>query len=144
MVMPALLNLPSEDDYRAHFVATYCQGPISTFDGIFVRFQRRQFDHCCYESERRTGRKTYFSRQRAERLNWIKAALQDPNADLRVGWDKSRRCYDYDRRVAIVSGNYIVIISLQQNQRTARFITAYVADTGRTLRLIKTSPEWPR
>lgn len=144
MVMPPLLSLADETAYRAHFKATYCKGPILTFDGIAVRFQKADFDHCCFESNRRTRQKQYFSRKRAERLDWIQAALRDPGADLRVGWDNSRGRYDHDRRLTIVSGNYIVIIALQKCRTKARFITAYVADSGRTLQLIKTSPKWPR
>ena len=142
MSMPSLLALPDEAAYRAHFEALYCRGPIVTFDGIQVRFRRSDFDHCCFESDRRTRQKAYFSHVRAERIDWIQAALQDQNADLRVGWDNSRKRYDRGRRVAIVSGNYIVIVAIQSCGSRARFITAYVADTGRTLQLIKTSPKW--
>ena len=141
--MLELLELDSEDDYRAHFVATYCAGPLTTFDGIEVRFQHRDFDHCCFESDRRTRQKAYFSEVRAKRLDWIKAALEDPGADLRVGWDSLRRCAHKDRRVAIISGNYVVIISLIKPDR-ARFITAYLADEGNSLQVIKKWPKWPR
>ncbi len=144
MSMPPLLSFDNEAAYRTHFEAIYCKGPIVTFDGITVRFKKTDFDHCCFESNRRTRQKQYFSLKRAERLDWIQATLKDPGADLRVGWDNTRGRYDRDRRVAVVSGNYIVIIALQDCRSKARFITAYVADTGRTLQLIKTSPRWPR
>jgi len=142
MPMPALLMLADEAAYRAHFEATYCRGPIVTFDGIAVRFRKRDFGHCCFESDRRTRLKAYFSSKRAERLDWIQAALQDPGADLRVGWDNSRKRYDYDRRVAIVSGNYVVVISLLANKKSAEFVTAYLADSGETVQLIKKAPKW--
>lgn len=142
--MPPLLRLSDEAAYRAHFERQYCQGPVQTFDGIAVRFKKSDFNHCCFESNRRTRQKEYFSLIRAERLDWIKAALEDPGADLRVGYDNSRKRYDHGRRVAIISGNYVVIIALQPCRTKARFITAYVADSGRTLQRIKTSPRWPR
>lgn len=141
--MLPLLQLGDEADFRAHFVNTYCLGTLTTFDQIEVRFQRSDFDHCCFESNRRTRIKERFSTVRAERLDWIKAALQDPGADLRVGWDNQRKCHDTDRRVAIISGNYVVIIRFTKPGR-ARFVTAYLADSGNTIQLIKKSPKWRR
>lgn len=143
MPMPPLLVLPDEHAYRAHFEAVYCQGPLRTFDGIEVRFRKRDFNHCCFESNRRTRRKARFSKVRSERLDWIKATLQDPSADLRVGWDSTRKRYDYDRRVAIVSGEYIVVIRLLSCRRKAQFVTAYLADLESTRQKIHTSPKWP-
>lgn len=138
-----LLILANEAAYRAHFVANYCGGPVVTFDGIQVSFRRDDFDHCCFESDRRTRKKAYFSDVRAERLDWIKAALADPGADLRVGWDNQRKRHAHDRRVAIISGRYVVIVAITQKGK-ARFITAYLADSDDTIHLIKKSPKWPR
>ena len=67
MAYPPLLELPGEAEYRAHFEATYCRGPIRAFDGIEVRFRKRDFDHCCFESSRRDGAKDAFSQPRAKR-----------------------------------------------------------------------------
>lgn len=141
MALPPLCNLPSETEYRQRFEATYCQGTIATFDGIEVRFRKSDFDHCFFESTQRNGIKDQFSVKRSERIDWIKAALEDPDADLYVGWDKSRRRYDHRRRVCLVSGNYVVVIVITGNLK-ADFITAYVADTGRSLRMIRASPIW--
>ncbi len=142
MPMPPLLSLDCEADYRAHFERVYCKGSIMTFDGILVRFRKRDFDHCCFESDRGTRNKAHFFWQRAERLDWIWAALQDPDADLRVGWDRARQQYDRTRRVTIISANYIVVISIIAGQNAARFITAYLADSEATVRKIKRSPKW--
>jgi len=144
---PPLLDLEDEAAYRAHFEAVYCRGPIEAFDGVQVRFRKRDFDHCCFESSRRDGSKDQFSLLRARRLDWIKAALQDPNSECYQGWDKKRKRYDGRRRVAVVMGNYVVVIALKGRGR-ADFVTAYVADTpgapGRpsTVDMIRRGPRW--
>lgn len=132
---PPLLKLADEAAYRLHFETTYCQVPIATFDGIQVRFRKRDFDHCCFESSNRDGFKDAFSTARAERLDWIKAALQDAAAELYVGWDNKKKTYDYGR-VCVVCGNYVVIFRLI-GPNLAQFVTAYVADTPRTLDRIR-------
>jgi len=141
MPLPPLLALADEAAYRSHFENTYCQAPIRTFDAIDVRFRKADFDHCCFESDRRTRVKNAFSVIRAERLDWIKAALEDPAALLYVGWDNEQKCYDTGRRVCVVSGNYVVVISILRPGQ-ARFITAFLADTPRTIQRIHLSPRW--
>ncbi len=144
--LPPLLKLKDELAYRAHFKAVYCQSTIPTFDDIEVRFRKDDFDHCCYKTERGGRRKTVFCPTRAERIDWIKFALQDPNADLRVGWDHVRKQNLPNRRVAIISGNYVVIIDILKCRRRARLVTTFVADSGpgNTLSKIKRSPKWHR
>ena len=127
MAYPALVQLASETEYRTRFEAIYCTGTVQTFDGIAVRFRKHQFDHCFFESSRRDGAKDQFSTKRAERIDWIKAALEDSNGERYHGWDKKRKRYDASRRVTIVMGNYVVVIALK-GQQLADFVTAYVAD----------------
>ena len=79
--------------------------------------------------------------EHGKRIDWIKLALQDPNAELHVGWDGKKKRYDRSHRVALVSGDYVVVIRLSGNQK-AQFVTAYVADSSRTLAKIKGSPKW--
>ena len=141
MALPPLCQLPSIDEYRIRFETTYCQGSISTFDGIGVRFKKSDFDHCFFESSHRDGVKDQFSIKRSERIDWIKAALQDANADLFKGWNSQKKRYDGTRRVCLVSGNYVVVNAIT-GQYTARFITAFVADTPRTLARLLSSPKW--
>lgn len=144
---PPLLHLATEEEYRSQFEQMYCLAPIQTFDGIDVRFCKKDFDHCCFESSRRNTIKDQFSRRRAARLHWIKATLEDANAELYVGWDKRRKRYDRKRRVAIVAGSYVVVIALK-GHRQADFLTAFVADTaaspGRasTVDKIRMAPVW--
>ncbi|TAE90747.1 MAG: hypothetical protein EAZ81_08905 [Verrucomicrobia bacterium] len=136
-----LVNYCDENDYRAHFVRVYCSGPINTHDGIAVRFRRDQFDHCFYESTRRNGIKDQFSGVRAERIDWIKATLEDPSACQLAGWDAQKRRYDHNRRVALVKGNYVVVISLK-SKTTANFVTAYLMDTPASLQKLTKAPKW--
>jgi hypothetical protein len=142
-----LLQYSTADEFRQHFEQVYCQGPIYTFDRIAVRFKKDDFDHCCFESSRRDGNKDCFSWKRAQRLDWIKGALQDPQSERYVGWDKKKKRYDRGRRVAIVNGDYVVVISFLGPDR-ARFVTAFVADTpprpGRpsSVDQIRKAPKW--
>lgn len=147
MVYPPLRMYDSIADYRVHFEKVYCRKPIATFDGIAVRFKKGDFYHCFFESSRRDGSKDDFSQQRAQRIDWIKSALQDSGSERYVGWDKKKKRYDRRRRVVVVMGNYVVVIVLT-GQAKADFITAYLADTpgtpGRpsTLEMIRRSPRW--
>lgn len=145
MAYPVLLQLATPAEYQAHYEAVYCAGPVVTFDGIAVRFRKDKFSHCFFESSRRNGVKDVFSTKRAERIDWIKAALEDPHSERYEGWDKQRKRYDATRRVTLVMGEYVVVIALK-GQRRADFVTAYVADTpsrpGRpsTVDLIRRGP----
>ena len=64
------------------------------------------------------------SYNRLEKIHWIKETLQDPNAILKKGWDHEKKEYYKDRRVAIVKGNYVVIIRFVGILK-AKFVTAY-------------------
>lgn len=57
-------------------------------------------------------------------MPWIKETLQDKTAILKKGWDKKKKKYYQDRRVAIVKGNYVVIIRFTGKLK-AKFVTAY-------------------
>ena len=136
MEYPPLLQDKTPAEYRSYFEATYCRGPITTFDGIEVRFRKRDFNHCFFESV--AEKDDTFSYQRAERVLWIKAALQDPHAELYVGWDNKKKRLAKDRRVAIVVQNYVVVIRFT-GAKSAAFVTAFVAEED-TLRKIRKAP----
>ena len=74
-------------------------------------------------------------------MDWIKAALQDPGAERYMGWDRKKKKHNPSRRVCVVKDNYVVVIALKK-KGGADFITAYVADSGRTLNMIRKSPLW--
>ena len=114
---------------------------VNTFDGFAVRFRKGRFNHCFFESSNRNGVKDKFSKKRAERIDWIKAALEDPNAELYMGWDKKKKRDDKRHRVALVVNDYVVVIRLHNNKK-AQFVTAYVADSLSTLNKIKRNPKW--
>lgn len=139
--MKPLLELPSKNHYRRHFENIYCTGNIFTFDGIQVFFKKKDFDHCFYDSTNFKDDK--FSKERYERINWIKETLEDPNADLRCGWNKRKKKVDSNRRVAIVNKDYVVIISIikkKDGSLKANFITAFVAD--KSINQILSMPKW--
>ena len=141
MPYPPLLTFAAEHQFRAYFEDTYCRRPISTFDGIAVRFRKENFDHCCFESSQRNKTKDTFSMPRAERLHWIALALQDRRADRFVGWDGKRKRYDRKRRVTLVMDDFVVVIQLTKPGQ-ARFVTCYVADSVATLTKIRKGPRW--
>ena len=128
MSYPPFVTYKSEAEYRKHFEQDYCSGTISTFDGIQVRFRKSDFDHCFFESF--LAKDDTFSIRRAERIDWIKAVLEDRSAKLYVGWDKKKKRLDKKRRVAIVEDDYIVIVALTR-KGNARFVTAFVSDPVR-------------
>jgi hypothetical protein len=138
LAYPLLVHYATEQEYRAHFDRIYCRSPIQTFDGISVRFRKSQFYHCFFESV--NAKDDTFSPRRAKRIDWIKAALEDPDAELRLGWDNKKKRPANDRRVAIVVGNYVVIIRIYRSKK-AEFVTAFVAGQ-RTINQIRTNPLW--
>ncbi len=146
MPYPPFVLYSTEDEYKAHYENVYCQAPIVCFDGICVRFRKEQFKHAFSESVG-GGKDNLFSKKRAERIDWIKTALEDPNSERFVGWDRDTKSYDYGRRVTVVMGNYVVVIAILKNN-FANFVTAYLADsTARrgkpaTIDLIRSAPKW--
>lgn len=127
--------------YEEYFYRIYCSSPIDTFDGISVRFRKTDFYHCFFESSRRDKAKDKFSVKRAEKIDWIKATLQDPDADLRIGWDSESKGYKMNRRVALVKGNYVVVVQLKKNMKEAVFITAFVAEGDSSCKILA-GPKW--
>lgn len=147
MSYPTLLILKDQDDYKKYWMKNYCQQGIKTFDGIVVFFRQKDFEHAFYESVNQKD--DTFSVKRAERMGWIAAALKDSKSQLYVGWDSQKKRCDSQRRVAIVMGNYVVVIAISKKMpKQAKFITAFVADTpsrpGRpsTIEQIKRGPKW--
>jgi hypothetical protein len=140
---PKLVTYTTEQEYKTHFERVYCQGAIYTFDSIRVYFKKSDFQHCMYESSKRNKDKDQFSIARSQRIDWIKATLESPHADLYEGWDKTNQCYDKTRRVAIVYQDYVVVIRIStKNHNQATFVTAYVADNS--ISKIRKSPKWKK
>jgi hypothetical protein len=134
-------------EYKTHYKRHYCQGNIRTHDGMRVFFPITKFEHAFYESSTKDGKKDSFSRTRAERINWIRHALEDPDAEIYQGWNKYTKCYECSRRTSLVYENFVVVIEINsrssQDKITATFITAYVADSN-TIEKIKNSPRWKK
>jgi hypothetical protein len=144
MPYPPLVGLADAEAYRQYFYRCYCRAPITTFDGIQVRFRKAKFEHAFFDrSIRRSGAKDTFSSERAQRIDWIRSALQDPTAELYVGWDRLHKAHTIDRRVAVVCGDYVVVIALVGSD-AADFVTAFVADSPSSLAQIRKGPRWPR
>lgn len=135
-------HMMGEVDLREIWRVEYCEQTIVTFDDIEVQFFDSMFDHCFYESDnRREKDKSILSLNRLEKIYWIKDALSDPEALLKVGWDSKSKSYTKSRRVALVKGNYVVIILLF-SEKKARFITAYEVNEAENLEKIKRSPDY--
>ncbi len=137
-----LINLATEEEYRAKYIESYCdfKKPIYTHDGIHVKFFPERFDHAFFESQNwKAGDKSIFSNVRAQRMLWIKEALQDKSAILYEGWDKIEKKYKKDNRVSVVCGDYVVVLWLQK-PKVAKFLTAYKADNS--IGMITAGPIW--
>lgn len=135
--------------YKNIYKKFYCKKTISTFDGINVKFYVSNFEHAFYESESRKKKdKSIFSYKRANRIYWIKWVLENPNAELYIGYNSKIKSYDKSRRVAVYVENYVVIIGLDRfNSKKAKFITAYIADGingkgEKAIDLIKSGKRW--
>lgn len=115
--------------------------PIETHDGISVRFRKDVFSHVMQESSNRDGVKDTLSLKRAERLGWIKIALQDPALKFKAGWDNKKRVYDHRRRITIMIDNFVVVIRLK-SAKEADFVICYVADDERTQAKLRNTPDW--
>jgi len=143
MPQPPLISYGTEAEYRAHFERVYCQGIVTCFDGIPVHFRKRDFNHCFFESSKRDRIKDTFSNVRAERIDWIKATLENPNADLYQGWDAGKKAPDPDRRAAVVFEDFVVVISLKRLPDGAfrgSFVTAFKAENS--IGKIRAMPRW--
>ncbi len=145
MALPPLVHYAIATEYRLHYQRNYCRGSIQTFDGIRVFFAPAKFEHAFYESTQRDGRKDAFSPVRAERIDWIKATLENPQADLYQGWNKGARGYDMTSRVAVVYEDFVVVVALRLTREgalKANFVTCFQADNS--IGKIRTSPAWTR
>lgn len=145
MALPPLVNYATEDEYRAHYERVYCRGNIQTFDAVRVFFDAHTFGHSFYESTARDGNKDAFSRERAERIDWIKPTLAHPDADLFQGWVKTTKKHDATRRVAVVYENFVVVLNMglkMNGSLKAKFVTCYQADNS--IGKIRTGPAWTR
>lgn len=115
----------TEEQLRDIWKKEYCAAPIVTFDEVSVVFYEDKFDHLFFESENRKAKdKSILSYNRLEKIYWIKDTLQDPTAILKQGWDNDKKEYYKNRRLAIVKGNYVVIIRFTAKKK-ATIVTAY-------------------
>ena len=141
MSLPPLLRLASPSEYRRHYITQYCHSSIRTFDGISVRFFPEVFGHAFYRDSSPTAHdKAVFDYDRAARLDWIRAVLQNPAAEL------YRRTMPNSsvRRIALHGPTrYAVIIQPGKRDPTqARFITAYIVDSNSALAKMRSNPRW--
>ncbi len=123
-------------EYRRHFCDRYCTSHIETFDKIPVLFEPDDFDHAFYEGDA----KELFSRQRAERIDWIDWALDGEFTRPVCGWDSHRWRPDWNRRVSLVDDDYVVVVEFIPSG-CLRFVTAYIATPERVRRL-RRLPRW--
>ncbi len=143
MALSELLYFDTVEEYRLHFERVYCRGVIYTHDNIRVYFSRDQFGHAFYECLNRDRNKNDFSEKRAERMNWIKEILENPNSTMLKGWNQNKRNYDSSRRVSFLVENFVVVLSFhlkRNDELKANFITCFVADNSMDKILL--SPPW--
>lgn len=145
MALPPLVHYETVAEYRGHYENHYCRQIIRTFDNIRVFFSPASFGHAFYESSARDGVKDRFSEVRAQRVDWIKATLEHPGAELFQGWDKKARQYDEARRVAVVYEEFVVVITMGLNRDgslRANFVTCFQAENS--IGKIRRSPSWSK
>lgn len=140
--MPALLFLPNEEAYKAHFINTLVRSRITTCHGVPVKFKSERFSHAFFESTRRDRDKDVFSPIRAKRMDWIKPTLEGPVADWYQGWSRKRQRHEFTRSVSVAYGSFVVVLHyyLSRGSLAASFITCYEAE--RSIQTIQKSPRW--
>ena len=79
MAFPPLVKYATEAEYRDHYERCYVNvRAITTVDGIPVRFFKERVDHAFFRSsERRDKNKETFASERAERIDWIRFAIEE-------------------------------------------------------------------
>lgn len=144
MSLPALKDFSSETECKQYYIENYCHADIKTFDGIVVKFYEETFEHAFYTRTKKSWRapKDHFSTERGERIDWIRAVLEDPSIIPRKGYDKARRTYDNSRRVTFLSPNNYVVVIFINNIGEGKFVTAYVVDNEDTAQKLSSSPLW--
>ncbi len=141
MVLPPLLMLGDEAAYRKHWLQNYVDSsPLTTFDGIAVRFFPEAFDHAFFkDSITRSSAKDTFDFERARRMDWIASVLGNSSTELYRRLMSNGKT----RRIALVtSKRYAVIIQLGAVRKPARFITAYLVDSESALKNMRANPKW--
>lgn len=136
---PPLVYYQGVDEYERHYQNIYCRTGIRTYWGMRVIFPRHKFDHLFYESSKKLrDHKDTFARDRAERINWIAAALRDKDAEIFYGWNRKEKRIDRSCLVFVVQCNYIVVVKMK-NWSSGRISTAYLAKPY-VLEMIKSKP----
>lgn len=147
MALPELLQYETEEEYKQHYIKNYCEAcPIYTFDNIPVMFYEDRFGHAFYKRTHKSweAEKDTFSKERGERMDWIKQVLQDPTIIPRKGYDKAKNSYDNSRRVTLLTQeNYLVVIFINK-QGKGKFVTAYLVDNEEAAEKIRNSPLWEK
>jgi hypothetical protein len=141
MVLPPLLILPDEAAYESYWIVNYVTpGSLTTFDGIEVRFFRRNFEHAFFsEAVRGSGKKDRFDLVRAKRMNWISALLCGSAAEIYRRLMPNRKL----RRIALdTSEDYAVVIEVERNGKRGQFVTAYVVNSAVALGKMRNNPRW--
>jgi len=141
----ALLNLKTEAEYHDYYKREYCRKSVVTWDGVRVYFKDARFAHAFYESSKKDSQKDLFSAARAQRMNWIRETLVNPQSSIFQGWDKKKRRYDTCRRVCIAYEDFVVVIKMglkKTGELKAEFVTCFKADNS--ISKIKGSPKWSK
>lgn len=137
---PPLVCDKIEDEYESHYQNIYCREGIRTFWGMRVVFPKDRFHHLFYESSKKLpDHKDRFSKDRAQRINWIAAALRDDDAEIFYGWSSEKKCLDKTLLVFVVQFNYVVVVKMK-NWYSGRIVTAYLAKPP-ALHNIKSGPK---
>lgn len=134
----------TETELRNIWKQEYCDKEIITFDNVAVKFYEDMFDHVFYESSNNIAKdKSILSLNRLEKIYWIKEVLQDKDAMLKKGWDNSSKTINENRRVAMVKGNYIVVIRFTGLLK-AKLVTAFEMQDNEDIKKILDGPDFEK
>lgn len=141
-MLPPLLKLDSERDYRDHYERTLVNGgPVVLADGTKVYFYLSNFDHAFFGySNKWDAKKDKFDLDRAERMDWIAYVLLSPSAEAFKDEHSSMRKI---RKITLLSSQkYLVVTQVESNKKEI-FVTAFPCTDSKAAQ-VRNSPKWTK
>jgi hypothetical protein len=137
--LPPLLELDSEDEYFQHYVNTLVKdSPFVMPDGTKIIFYGSVFGHAFYGySSRWLKKKDIFDKERARRMDWIRATLTDSNSKCYKETITARKIH---RIVLTGTGAYLVITEVIR-KGIEKFITAFPCSNEKAAQ-VRTLPQF--
>ncbi len=140
-MLPDLLDLASEEEYRNHYLNTLVNGDIIySVDGVEVVFHADRFEHAFSGySNKWDSRKDIFDIERARRINWIAPVIQGVSSESYRDDHSTRK----PRRIYLSSANKYVVVTEPITGNREKFITAFPCGDSKASQ-VRRMPKWKK